>query len=139
MKKQSTKGEKSYMPELGQAMFGQPTQQYECPEWLEAYLWHIDKEIDRVMWNINQEEWDSPFANTGNSYKNDVFEVEAYSWDDSEDQSYNFKWHDIEISWYKYCGRGMSVNKKVTFKEGHQMLNECLKSIRKLDTLNYDD
>lgn len=123
----------NYQPELGQMMFGQPSQELECPEWLEAYLWMIDTELSRVMWNVHQEEWDSPFSNTGNSYKNDTFEVEAYSWDDETPQPFNFKWKDIQISWYKHCGRGMSVNKKVTHKEGERLLNACLKSIRKQD------
>lgn len=123
----------TYQPEIGQMMFGQPSQELECPEWLEAYLWMIDSELSRVMWNVHQEEWDSPFQNTGNSYKNDTFELEAYSWDDETPQPFNFKWKDIQISWYKHCGRGMSINKKVTHKEGEQLLNECLKSIRKQD------
>ena len=121
-----------YEPELGQAVFGQPPQEYDCPEWIEALLWYIDKELDRVMWNVNQEEYASPFANTGNSYKNDTFEVHAYSWDD-EEQPYNFKYEDIEISWYKYLGRGMSINKITSEGRMIRMLEDCLESIRKED------
>lgn len=126
-------GMKKYIPELGQAMFGQPSQCYECPEWLESFLWSIDRELSRVMWNIEQEEYDSPFGNTGNKFKNDVFEVNAYDWDDNSEQKYNFKWKDLEISWYKYCGRGMSVNQKISLSKGEKMLNECLESLREME------
>jgi len=120
-----------YEPGLGQYVFGQPYKEYDCPEWLVALLDYIENELDRVYWNINQKEIESPFRNTGNKFKNAVMEVEAYSWDDEKEQKYNFKWRDIEISWYKYLGRGTSVNKEVTLKEGIKMLNNCLQELRK--------
>ena len=125
---------KNYTPELGQMIYGQPSQSYNCPEWLESYLWSIDRELSRVMWNIKQENYESPFANTGNEFKNDVFEVNAYDWNETNEQKYNFKWRDVEISWYKYCGRGMSVNKKITHKQGENLLNECLRSLRDMES-----
>jgi hypothetical protein len=100
-----------YEPELGQFLFGQPWQKLECPKLLEAALVMIDNELDRIMWNINQEAYSSPFENTGTSFKcYNIFEVKAYNWGDKA-QDYNFKWKDIEVSWYKYLGRGMSVNR----------------------------
>lgn len=125
---------RKYKPELGQAVFGQPYKQYDCPEWLESFLWSIDSELQRVMWNIKQEECDSPFGNTGAKFKNDVFEVNAYDWNEENEQKYNFKWKDLEISWYKYCGRGMSVNQKIGLSKGERMLNECLESLRKMES-----
>ena len=65
----------NYEPELGQAVFGQPYKQYECPEWLIAYLDYIEKELDRVYWNINQNSIESPFRNTGGKFKNGVMET----------------------------------------------------------------
>jgi len=119
----------SYVPELGQALFGQPTQEYGCPGYIYSHLSTIRDELDRVMWNIHQVEYDSPFGNTGNKYKNDVFEVCAYSWDDDVEQPYNFKYKDIEISWYKYLGRGMSMNRSVDPVEAADMLNDCIESL----------
>ncbi len=124
---------KPYTPELGQAAFGQPYQEYECPEWLIAFLEYIDGELERVMWNITQERWDSPFGNTANSYRNDVFEVQAYSWDDSTQQEWNFRWGDVRVSWYKWLGRGTTVNREVDYATGARMLEECLASIRALE------
>jgi hypothetical protein len=124
---------KNYEPELGQAAFGQPTQQFECPEYIEALLKHLADELGRVVWNNTQKEYPSPFENTGNKFKSRTFKVEAYSWDEDAHQQYNFKWKDVEISWYKYLGRGMSINKELTPGEAVEMFDDCLASIRKME------
>jgi hypothetical protein len=123
---------KQYEPELGQMIFGQPTQVYDCPEYIESLLRGISSELERVMWN-NKKQYNSPMDNTGEQFKNDTFEVNAYSWNDEEEQPYNFKYKDIEISWYKYLGRGMSINKPITEKQAVKMFDECIKSIRKME------
>ncbi|MBQ6313866.1 hypothetical protein IJI29_03415 [Candidatus Saccharibacteria bacterium] len=71
--------------ELGQIVFWEDrVKQYDCPEYLAALLKGIDERLCVLMWNINQEEYDSPFDNSGNveGFKNDVFEVYAFSWDE---------------------------------------------------------
>ena len=115
-----------YEPELGQALFGQPYKEYDVSNLLHAALQSIDAELDRVMGNVTQKEYHSPFANSGNDFKCDAFEVDAYSWDETIEQKYNFKWRDIEISWYKYLGRGMSVNRVMSNDYIAQMLDDCL-------------
>jgi hypothetical protein len=123
-----------YEPEFGQFLYGQPYKQYEVPNiWLAA-LDLIDKELCRVMRNINQEEYDSPFGNTGNRFECDKFIAEAYSWDNDYEQPFNFKWRDVEISWYKYCGRGMSANQELTAELAEDMLEGCLEVIERLDS-----
>jgi len=93
------------------------------------------------MWNKYQKEYSSPFDDTGNRYKNETFEVVAYSWDDEKEQPYNFRWVNkktgkpLEVSWYKYLGRGTSVNRKVSPAEIEMMLDECLESLEKEDKL----
>ena len=124
---------KAYEPELGQMIFGQPSQVYDCPEYIEALLRGISSELERVMWNNNQEEYSSPMDNTGQQFKNDTFEANAYSWNDEVEQPYNFKYKDIEISWYKYLGRGMSINKPITKKQAVKMFDDCIASIRKME------
>ena len=47
-----------YEPEIGQAVFGNPTGEYDCPEFVDAFLEHIVAEIRRVYWNIHQRKWD---------------------------------------------------------------------------------
>jgi len=123
-----------YEPELGQAVFGQPYKEYEISNLLYAALQRIDTELDRVMGNVTQKEYHSPFANSGNDFKCDAFEVHAYSWDETIEQEYNFKWRDIEISWYKYLGRGMSVNRVMSNDYIAQMLDDCLLALE-----NYEE
>jgi len=49
---------KIYEPELGQAVFGNPSGEYKCPEFVDALLNYLCQEISRVYWNVNQKEWD---------------------------------------------------------------------------------
>lgn len=120
--------------ELGNLMFNtNKNQQYECPRWIVALLNELDNQLDRVMWNIHQEEYQSPFENTANSFKNDVFEVQAYDWNDDIEQPYNFKCEDIEISWYKYLGRDTTINGEYEPQKIIDMFNKCLKSILDMD------
>ena len=117
-------------------------------KFLDCILTYIESDWLRVMWNIHMEEYDdqNPWRNTGNveGYKNDTFEVHAYDWgwdyDDSSNQPqpYNFKWRDLEIYWYKYCGRGLYTNRPTSPDELATMLDECLDSLRK-EEKKYDD
>lgn len=127
-----------YEPELGQYIYGQPYQAFDVPEYLEAALSYLQQEIERVEWNNGQKDF-NPFGNTGQKYRTKAFEVEAYSWDDSIEQPYNFKWKDLELSWYKWFGRGMSMNRETTPDEVAVMLDECLKSVRDNEKPLIDD
>ena len=120
--------------ELGNIIFNTNiNQMYNCSNYIEAFLNTIKEFLNIKMWNKYQKEYDSPFDNTGNSYKNDTFEVEAYSWNDDCEQPYNFKYKDIEISWYKYLGRDMTINKKVTPDEAIKMFDDCINSLQNID------
>lgn len=120
--------------ELGNLMFNtNKNQQYECPRWIVALLKELDNQLDRVMWNNTQKEYPSPFENTANSFKNDVFEVQAYNWNDDVEQPYNFKCGDIEISWYKYLGRDTTINEEYEPQVIIDMFNKCLQSILDMD------
>ena len=117
-----------YEPEFGQAVFGQPYKQYKVDYWLKDAIGCI-----RSYLLVTQDkDFYDPFGNTGASFKCDAFEVEAYSWNDEVEQPYNFKWHDLEVSWYKYFGRGMSANRKIKRNEISQMVDECMDEIRRL-------
>jgi hypothetical protein len=115
---------KEYEPELGQIFYGQEPQKFECPDYVAAaleYLTHFfyDKDISR----------ENPFRNTGARWHNSIFEVNAYDWNEDNVQPFNFKYKDIEVSWYKYLGRGMSINREVSEEECWEMLKECVESI----------
>lgn len=127
----------NYEPEMGQMLFGQPWQSQDASELLIAALSAIDEELDRIMWNIHQEIYDSPFSNTAQSFKElEEFQVEAYSWNEEYQQPWNFKWQDIEVSWYKHMKRGTSVNREVTPDETAKMLEACLAALNKYEREN---
>ena len=129
------------------AMFDQPTLTTQADnQFLNAILEAIENDWLRVMWNIHQKDYNdqNPFRNTGNveGYKNDTFEVHAYDWSwDSYDnprspEPINFKWRDLEITWYKYCGRGLCTNRPTTHDELALMLKECLQSLQDWEEKN---
>lgn len=95
-----------------------------------AVLSFIRDELDIYKWNQTQRIFPSPFNNTGNSFKNDIFEVNAYYWGDDEKESKkpNFKCGDFEVRWYKYLGRGMSWT-EITHDELNKILDKCVKSL----------
>lgn len=42
----------------------------------------------------------------------------------------NFRYGDLEIRWYKYIGRGMSVNREVTREELRRIFRKCRQSLQ---------
>ena len=118
----------AYEPELGQAIFGRPTKEYKVGWELEGAL-----EMIRHYLNIAFDLEGDPFSNSGTDFKCNAFEVESYSWSEEVDQPYNFKWRDLEVSWYKYCGRGMSVNRVPKVREIIEMVHECLDELRRMN------
>ena len=128
--------------ELGQMCFSPNTiYHYDCPDYVVALLRDIARKLDVVMWNSKQKEYDSPFGNTGNDFVCDTFEVHAYNWNEDINQPYNFKCGDIEISWYKYLGRGCTMNNKWSQSTMIEMYNKCMKALDKInkEVLEYED
>lgn len=103
------------------------------PNYVRAALIMIDDELCRVMWNRYQKEYDSPFNNTGNKFLNDVFDVEAYDWDNEDNQEYNFKYKDYKIKWYKHFTRDPRSNREMSPDECSKMLDEILESLKQMD------
>lgn len=118
-----------FEPELGQMCFGQPWKRHAGSQLLKAALQAISYRLDIAMWNIEQQEYSSPFGNTGNRFDCPTFSAHAYSWNDEEEQPWNFKWRDVEISWYKHCGRGLSVNQELKPDRISEMLDDCLGAV----------
>lgn len=117
----------NFEPEIGQLLFGQPSQSYSVPQIMESALRYIRDELDRVMWNLKQRNFDSPFSNTGGRFECDIFKVHAYSWSDDE-QTWNF-YHPksgLKISWYKYLGRGLSSNMIISPDFASEVLRDCI-------------
>ena len=128
--------------ELGNLMFnfGNKNQHYSCPEFVVTLLRGIERKISLVYWNKNQKEWESAFGNTGNQYFNGTIEVMAYSWNDEEEQPYNFKCGDIEISWYKYLGRDTTINVDPSTEGFNDLMVDMFnKAMQSLEESDIDD
>jgi hypothetical protein len=123
---------KKYEPELGQMCFGCPTSEFACPEFIEAGLKHLSDEIERVEGNIRQEQFDSPTHNNGSEYNTYAFQMRAYYWGEDEKKQClpNFICDGLEVRWYKYLGRGMSMNKEIDANEFFKIIEKCLKAVR---------
>lgn len=124
-----------YKPELGQFAFGCPTGEFSCPNFIEAGLAYLACEIERVEWNRTQNVFHAPTRNSGTNYKTDTYEMYAYYWGDDEllQERPNFKYGEFEVRWYKYLGRGMSMNREIDANEFFDIIDKCLESTRKLD------
>lgn len=127
-----------YTPELGQALWGHLTKEYEASDILDAALCFLRDRLETVLWNNFQRECPSPFNNSGSRFDTEGLSIHSYSWVD-DDQPWNFKCGDIEVSWYKYLGRGMSVNKDLTPSEVSELLKTALAIIDGCDTPNFGD
>lgn len=117
-----------YQPELGQMLFGQQSQRFQGSAVLEAALQLLGENLVAAA-ESRKERIDNPFSNTGASYENDVFKVEAYSWNEDYEQPFNFAWRDLRVSWYKHAGRGLSANMEHSPRLVSEMVIECLGSI----------
>lgn len=102
-----------------------------------ALLASIGHTLAIQYWNKNQEEINSPFSNTGMTYKNNVFSVSAYDWNyefeenKEKELAPNFQYKDLKFYWYKYLGRGEYgyINEKYDLDYYCNMLEECKESI----------
>lgn len=99
-----------------------------------ACLDQIRKEMDRLYWNKYQIEMDSPFDNTGNTYRNDVFQVNAYYWGNNGEmiKRPNFSYKGLEVRWYKHSHRDPYIlcDKEITLDFLAEMIDECINSMR---------
>ena len=122
-----------YEPELGQACFGNPWGEYEATEPVQSFLMYILDEIARVFWNNQQQEWDRH-----EDPNIPGIEFRGYYWggDEEEAAKPNFKllsMPEVELRWYKYPGRGLTVNRYRSLEEWALWFEECLAVIRAVE------
>ncbi len=133
MSKITKKQRELHEPEIGQAIFGQPSLALKCPP-------VVIKGLDVISWALSAphepEHHISPFGNSGKEFDCPAFSVVAYSWNEDEIQDWNFKWRDIRISWYKHAWRSVSINRVPTVREIGIMVKECLDGIAESQGIN---
>lgn len=117
----------TFNPELGQAIFGNPSGSFELSEFANALLHHLFQEIARVYGNVNQKQWQWL-----SDPKIPGIEVRHYYWGDDPEEAArpNFTFGRVEIRWYKHPCRSASCNLALTEAEWVSWFNDCLKAIR---------
>jgi len=114
-----------YVPELGQAVWGNPTSEYDFDKMPDSYV--LEEMLRLIAYFATGD------ASYAGEFKNDTFEMRSYYWgeDDYEAELPNFKHYasGLEIRWYKYIGRGMSVNRAICPYCFMPVLAACLNSI----------
>jgi hypothetical protein len=116
-----------FTPEIGQYAFsGSP--------WGE---WSMSRRVYRFMRDLGEKLADSfgraPTGNTGEHFENEVFSMRAYCWCDGDRHPDgcppNFKCGDFEVRWYKYLGRGSSMNRNIGAEELAEIERRCMESL----------
>jgi hypothetical protein len=122
----------SYTPELGQAVFGAPYAEFECPEYVDAFVDYILWRIGICYWNREQKEWDR-YSDPGIP----GVEVRGYYWgdDEKEEAKPNMKLDgsEAEIRWYKHPGRGQTVNVEWAEHQWVEWFDNVMDRVREAD------
>ena len=69
-------------------------------------------------------------------YENEVFMMHTFCWCAEDDcpwcngnaPNFWYKPTDFKVTWYKYIGRSMEFNRKITIPEAAEILSECIKA-----------
>lgn len=73
----------------------------------------------------------------GCNYENDVFMMHPFCWCEKDDckwcnrgePNFRHKKSGFQIRWYKWIGRDMEFNRKITDKKWKEIYQECIKSL----------
>ena len=128
--------------ELGNIAFNtsNDNQEYECPKYIVVLLKDIRDRLDKLMWNLYQKEYLSPFDNTGAKFRiPGVMRIRAFSWNEDNEQQYNFKYHFFKISWYKYLGRDTTINGQYSYEDIINMYNDCINALNEFEKRKYKE
>lgn len=127
-----------YTPELGQAAFGNPTGEYEVSDVGAAVIAALLDEVRRVYWNRAQAEIDfrdEAAAEMWNAYGSGI-EWHAYWWGDDdvpEAARPNLLFRNVAVRWYKWPGRGESVDREMDAGDWAEWLTAGLAAARSAD------
>ena len=113
--------------ELGNLMFnGNTIHRYICPEYIITLIRDLGQRIEQITGH-------NPCDNTCSIFETETFVIEAFNWNEEIDQPYNFKYKDIEISWYKRLGRDTTINGDYSATQIIEMYNKCIEAIYKYE------
>lgn len=84
------------------------------------------KELVNNLEKINLDGWEH--------FKNDVFEIIPFN-DDSEINFIHYQ-TGIKIEWYKHVSSFENINKKISYDEWREIVQDCIKSVLKDKYIN---
>ncbi len=117
--------ELQYKPELGQFVFGNPTGRFDFDAMPDSYV--VEEMLRLIAYRAAGNDSDA------GDFENAVFVMRPYYWGDDEAEAAkpNFlhKASGLEIRWYKYIGRGMTVNRHVCPDCFQDIFAECMNSL----------
>lgn len=116
--------------EMGQWIFGNPWGNEGCPDYVDALLRDLLREIERVWWNNNQDTLD--LSHGGNDWITEIFQLRTYRWEGTDEEKAlpNLAFENVEVRWYKYPGRSVTLNVKQTPAEWVAWYDKFLAAIR---------
>jgi hypothetical protein len=114
--------------ELGQMLFGNPTQEYPVPreEWMSG-------PFEILMDAIAEKTGDKNFIYSPD-FSNDFFTMRSYCWDyeDEEEASkpnFEVPSENFSLTWYKYPFRSSYSSEKLNHKRWNDLIQKCIKSL----------
>lgn len=113
--------------ELGQILFGNPTQEYLVPreKWVQG-------PFEVLMNAILEKTGDKNFIYAPN-FSNDFFTIRSYYWGDDEDEmnkpNFEVPSENFKLSWYKYPFRGSYSSEKLNSVRWNFIVQKCIQSL----------
>jgi hypothetical protein len=123
--------------ELGQYVSGREPASFQCPSFVEAGLQYLACRIEAQARNQTQEPYNAPTGNNGAECSTGIFDMRAYCWNEESPKASlpNFHCRDFKVYWYKYLGRGMTMNKDIDANEFFEIIDDCIDSLHNLELL----
>ena len=128
-----------YRPEVVQWISGTRWEPIAMDDTEISIMMGLFRDISRAFWNRRQEPWcesrwgeETTVYDVGNrdpGIPGITFREFVYGDDDPTPELPNFSFGGVEIRWYKYPGRGTSVNKRMTPAEWFSWARECRDAI----------
>lgn len=118
---------RNLMIELGQMLFGNPTEEYSVPRksWMNGPFKIL---IDAIRKKLGEKDYGDilPFSNN-------FFIIRPYYWGDEEDEmklpNFEIPSKNFRLYWYKYPFRSSTANEKLTPNSWNDLIQKCIRSL----------
>ncbi len=118
------------MTEIGQMLFGNPTEEYIVPR--EKWM---DGPFQTLIAIINEKTGKRDKRDYGYTpdFSNGFFTIRSYYWGDDEEEmdkpNFEISSENFRLTWYKYHFRSSYASEKLTPKRWNDLIQKCIKSL----------